>query len=133
MNLSVREQIVTLKRQRNAVILVHSYQRPEVQDLGDFVGARSAVAMAKPAAGKMQLRVTSGAIPAGGFRAVVMVIFSRVVSMPSASALLAAAVGFASVALAAERSSVSAPATPSGHSSQKKINGSTLQKVTVSP
>jgi quinolinate synthase len=32
------ERIVGLKRQRNAVILVHNYQLGEVQDIGDFVG-----------------------------------------------------------------------------------------------
>ncbi|MCS6771151.1 MAG: quinolinate synthase NadA [Kiritimatiellae bacterium] len=32
------EQILEWKARRNAVILAHSYQRPEVQDIADFVG-----------------------------------------------------------------------------------------------
>jgi len=34
----LRAEIAELKRARNAVLLVHNYQVPEVQDLGDFVG-----------------------------------------------------------------------------------------------
>lgn len=36
--LSVEERIQKLKTDLNAVILVHSYQRGEVQDIGDYVG-----------------------------------------------------------------------------------------------
>ena len=35
---ALQEEIRALARQRNAVILAHNYQRPEVQDLADFVG-----------------------------------------------------------------------------------------------
>jgi quinolinate synthase len=35
---NVAEEIARLKRERNAVILAHNYQRGEVQDIADFVG-----------------------------------------------------------------------------------------------
>lgn len=37
-NREIIEKIIALKKKRNAVILAHNYQRPEVQDIGDFVG-----------------------------------------------------------------------------------------------
>ena len=36
--LTIEDEIARLKAQRRAVILVHNYQRPDVQDIGDFVG-----------------------------------------------------------------------------------------------
>ena len=36
--LDLREEINRLRKERNAVILAHYYQRPELQDIADFVG-----------------------------------------------------------------------------------------------
>jgi quinolinate synthase len=36
--LDLRAEIDRLRKERNAVILAHYYQRPELQDLADFVG-----------------------------------------------------------------------------------------------
>jgi quinolinate synthase len=36
--LDLRAEIDRLRRERNAIILAHYYQRPEIQDLADFVG-----------------------------------------------------------------------------------------------
>lgn len=38
MQLKIVEDIIKLKEKRNAVILAHLYERPEIQDIADFVG-----------------------------------------------------------------------------------------------
>jgi quinolinate synthase len=36
--IDIRAEIERLRREKNAVILAHYYQKPELQDLADFVG-----------------------------------------------------------------------------------------------
>ncbi len=38
MSKNLGEQIAKLRRERNAIILAHNYQRPEVQDIADYTG-----------------------------------------------------------------------------------------------
>ncbi|MBN6187405.1 quinolinate synthase NadA [Aneurinibacillus sp. BA2021] len=37
-NRELREKILRLKQERNAIILAHYYQRPEIQEIADFLG-----------------------------------------------------------------------------------------------
>lgn len=49
-NADLIEQIEQLKKERNAIILAHSYQRAEIQDIADFVGDSLALARQAQAA-----------------------------------------------------------------------------------
>ena len=48
LHIDYKHQVLALKKQRNAVVLAHNYQLPEVQDIADFVG--DSLALSKKAA-----------------------------------------------------------------------------------
>ena len=48
LDLDYKRRVLELKKQRNALVLAHNYQLPEVQDIADFIG--DSLALSKKAA-----------------------------------------------------------------------------------
>jgi quinolinate synthase len=69
--MDLSEKIIKLKRERKAVILAHNYQRPEIQDIADYIG--DSIELSRMAAQEKDAR---------------MIVFSAVDFMAESAAIL---------------------------------------------